>query len=117
MTIAPTNNQNTQIAGAGNLIPLTGNPVLDKIFGAANVAVTGAANLYGVYDTYAERLAQREIAKANATKTPEQSLPANQANSPADYLSVPDRAKTAFVYAGLGALLIAGGFFLYKKAR
>lgn len=113
----PTNtNQNTNPAGSDRLIPLTGNATLDSIFGYANVGVVGAANIFGLYEGIKERKTLLDIAKLNALKAPDQSLPASQATTPADYLSTPDRAQKLFLYAGLGALLLSGAWVAFKKA-
>ena len=108
--------QNTSLPNnSGALINPTGNSVLDAIFGAANVAVTGVTNAYSLYATLKDREAARDIAKYNARVEAQQSLPASQANGIVT-LSQPEQIQKLFIYGGVASLLLAGAFFLYKKA-
>lgn len=107
--------QNTQTGGGGNLIPTTGNSVLDAIFSTANVAVQGVVNGYGLYATIKDRELARQIEKENARQNAMQSLPAGQADGVIT-LSQPEQIQKLFLFGGLSLLLIGGAYFLYKKA-
>lgn len=114
--MATQDTQNTSMAGGGvELLPKTGNAVLDAIFGAANVGVTGVVNAYGLYATAKDREAARKISLLNAKTMANQSLPATEADSVVT-LTQPEQIQKLFIYGAVASLLLAGAFYIYKKA-
>lgn len=95
------NEQNTYSGGGGPIAAPTGNGFLDAFLKLTNVAAVGV----NIYEDSQDRQAAREIEKANATREPQQTLPASQANSPADYLSNP-AAIQAMAFYGIGFMVI-----------
>lgn len=107
--------QNTSMAATGGaLINPTGNSVLDAIFGAANVAVTGVMNGYSLYATVKDREAARKIEKLNAQTLANQALAATQADG-VTTLTQPEQIQKLFLYAGVGIAILAGAFYVIKK--
>ena len=110
------NSQNTYAGGGDPVIAPSGNSFLDSFSNLANVLTSTAAKGYALYDSIAEREALRKINARNAANPPQQATPSYQVYSPADFFSNPELVQKAVLTAGTLSLVLAGAFYLWKKA-
>lgn len=104
--------QNTVAGGGGNIITEYGNKFIDSLSGLADVG----AKLGDVYSSFQESKETNRIEEAQKVAVPNQTIPSYQVTSAADFLSDPQRVKTAAVYGVIGILAIGALIIIAKKA-
>jgi hypothetical protein len=112
------NAQNTYpgTANGGNVIYTVGNGFIDALAAIGNVGVNTldtAGSLLDRFSSFKEKY--QNLANANQSNPPQQSMPENLLANWGDFLSDPERVQKMFLYAGLAALVATGTIYIIKK--
>lgn len=100
------NTQNTVSGGTGSqLVPDTGNWLLDGINSLADVASNVGQRAIGLYGDFIDASSTQKLEDSQKMAVPIQTTPAYSVSSPAQFLSDPARAKTLALYS-LGAAAV-----------
>lgn len=107
------NTQNT-VGGAsdgGAVISTNGSPYLNFLTGLTDIANRGVE----IYSSFNESQQAIEIAKQQAAAKPQQTVPLNMIDSPADLFSNPEATRRTFIVIAVGALSLAGVIWLVRR--